>query len=70
MKARWLGKTELLTLTHGKVYEVLSKEHGLYRVVDDSGEDYLYDAGSFEIVEGSEYKLKQAGRVTEDSEEA
>ena len=65
-----MGEQSSLRLRMEKVYDVLSKEHGLYRVVDDSGEDYLYDAGSFEIVEGSEYKLKQAGRVTEDSEEA
>lgn len=51
MKVRFLGKTEALVLTHGKVYDVLSVEKGFYRIVDDSGEDYLYPPKYFEIVE-------------------
>lgn len=51
MKVRFLGKTESLVLTHGKIYDVLSVEKGLYRIVDDSGEDYLYPPKYFEIVE-------------------
>ena len=66
MRARWKGRTGFLMLTHGKVYEVLSKEFGLYRVVDDSDEDYLYDAKMFEIVEGSEEDLQKAGKIIED----
>ena len=42
MKAKWKGKTDFLVLTHGKIYDVLSVEKGWYRVIDDSGEDYLY----------------------------
>ena len=42
MRAKYLGKTEVLVLTSGKVYEVLSVERDWYRIVDDSGEDYLY----------------------------
>ena len=52
MKVRWKGKTEFLVLTHDKIYDVLSVEKGWYRVVDDSGEDYLYPPEMFEIVEG------------------
>jgi hypothetical protein len=37
-------------LTVGKVYEVLAEEHGMYRVVDDSGEDYLYPTNKFRPV--------------------
>ena len=51
MKVRWKGKTEFLVLTHDKVYTVLSLENGWYRLVDDSGEDYLYPPENFEIVE-------------------
>lgn len=51
MKVRYLGKTEFLVLTNGKIYEVLSVERGYYRIVDDSGEDYLYPPRYFEIVE-------------------
>ena len=51
MKAKWTGKTEFLVLTNGNVYDVISVEKGWYRVVDDSGEDYLYPPDQFEIVE-------------------
>lgn len=51
MKVRFLGKTESLVLTHGKIYNVLSVEKGFYRIMDDSGEDYLYPPKYFEIVE-------------------
>ncbi len=51
MKVKYLGKTEFLVLTNGKIYNVLSVERGYYRVVDDSGEDYLYPPEYFEIVE-------------------
>lgn len=45
-----MGKTEFLVLTNGKVYEVLSVERDWYRIVDDSGEDYLYPPELFELV--------------------
>lgn len=51
MKVRYLGKTEFLVLTHDKIYDVMSIEKGWYRVVDDSGEDYLYPPKYFEIIE-------------------
>lgn len=51
MKVKWTGKTEFLMLTSGKVYEVLSIEKGWYRIVDDSGEDYIYPPDNFEVVE-------------------
>lgn len=51
MKVKYLGKTEFLVLTNGKIYNVLSVERGYYRVIDDSGEDYLYPPKYFEIVE-------------------
>ncbi len=35
-------------LTVGRLYQVLSDEHGLYRVVDDTGEDYMYPIWMFE----------------------
>ncbi len=51
MKVKYLGKTESLVLTHGKIYTVLATEKGWYRIIDDSGEDYLYPPNYFEIVE-------------------
>ena len=43
-------------LTLGRLYEVLDPvdSHGMFRVVDDSGEDYLYPARLFEDVEVKE----------------
>ena len=40
-------------LIDGKIYEVaeISKKLGWYRIVDESGEDYLYPPQLFEIVE-------------------
>jgi len=37
-------------LTIGKIYNVIAVENGFYRIIDDSGEDYLYPAGMFEII--------------------
>ena len=44
----WTSKDFVL----GKEYEVLEiVKHGMYRIVDESGEDYLYSPGMFDIVE-------------------
>lgn len=51
MKVKWKGETESLVLTKDKIYDVVSVEKGWYRIVDDSGEDYLYPPDKFEIVE-------------------
>jgi len=39
-------------LTLGKIYEMLSVEGkgSFYRIVDDSGEDYLYPVSHFKVV--------------------
>ena len=49
--AQPLGKLSTSDLTAGKVYEVLSVEKEWCRIVDDSGEDYLYPPELLEIVE-------------------
>jgi hypothetical protein len=38
-------------LTIGKVYEVLETDRDMYRIIDDSGEDYLYPASKFKRAE-------------------
>lgn len=35
----------------GKLYDVIAVERGWYRIVDESGEDYIYPPAMFEIVE-------------------
>ena len=37
-------------LTLGRVYSVLEVEDDLYRIVDDSGEDYLYPRDMFQVL--------------------
>lgn len=54
MKVRYLGETDFLVLTNGKIYTVLSIEKDWYRIIDDSGEDYLYSPELFEIVGDSD----------------
>lgn len=51
MKVKWKGKTDFLVLTNNKIYDVLSVENGWYRIIDDSGEDYLYPPEQFEVLE-------------------
>ena len=42
MKKKYVGITSELSLINGKVYEILEVSRGWYRIVDESGEDYLY----------------------------
>lgn len=50
MRVKWMGETDFLSLTHGKIYSVIAVEKEWYRIIDDSGEDYLYPPDDFEIV--------------------
>ena len=50
MKVRYIGKTNV-SLTNNKIYEVQAIESGMYRMVDDTDEDYLFEPSKFEIVE-------------------
>lgn len=50
-KVKFIGITRTLSLTNGNVYEVISIERGWYRLIDDSGEDYLYPPKLFEQID-------------------
>lgn len=50
MKVKYINKTDA-SLINGKVYEVLSIEKDDYRIIDETGEYFLFDASEFEIVE-------------------
>ena len=50
-KVKYKGETSFLIATKEKIYDVLSVEKGWYRIVDDSGADYLYPPEMFDIVE-------------------
>lgn len=72
MKVKYIGKSfGVEGLTNGKMYEVLKIEGDMIRIIDDSGEDYLYSVvkpssledytkcGKWEIVEDSKDKKLQ-----------
>lgn len=42
MKKKYIGKGDSLTLIKDKIYDVISVERGWYRIIDETGEDYLY----------------------------
>ena len=48
-----LGEFSADDLTLGRLYEVLAPadNHGMLKIIDDSGEDFLYPASQFEPVE-------------------
>lgn len=64
MKLKYVGKSfGVDSLTNGKIYEATIEDEDYYRVIDDSGEDYLYskinpapldersEGGKWEIIE-------------------
>jgi hypothetical protein len=55
MKLRYVGPTFYAGggLTNGKVYEVEIDSSGMFRVIDDSGEDYLYSPDKPGPLDGS-----------------
>ncbi len=50
MKVKYIGESDPLALENGKTYEVIAVEDGWYRIVDETGEDYLYPPEIFEEV--------------------
>ncbi|MGM9938731.1 MAG: hypothetical protein ACI32P_03215 [Catenibacterium mitsuokai] len=51
MKVKYIGKIESnLSVLTGHTYECLGKELSMYRIIDESDEDYLYPCEEFEIV--------------------
>lgn len=55
MKVKYVGESDPLELLNGKIYDVIEIDEvsGWYRIVDETGEDYLYPAEDFEIVEAT-----------------
>ncbi|WP_435029082.1 hypothetical protein [Levyella massiliensis] len=49
MKVVYKNKSDV-SLTQGKIYDVLGVEKGLYRIVDDTDEDYLFYPEEFDVV--------------------
>lgn len=54
MKLRYIGETfGAVSLTNGKVYDAVVEDEDYYRVIDDSGEDYLYSKVNPAPLDGS-----------------
>lgn len=51
MKVRYIGKSDEFYCINGKEYEMKGETHGMWRIVDESGDDYLYSPEMFEVVE-------------------
>lgn len=51
MKVKYIGEGTGLTLTKGKIYEVISIERDWYRIETDMIGDYLFPPQVFEIIE-------------------
>jgi hypothetical protein len=52
MKVKYiLDNDKEVDLIQGKIYDVISIERELYRIIDESGEDYMYPPDAFEIIE-------------------
>jgi hypothetical protein len=60
MKVKYIDESDPWALLNGKVYEVLSIEGECYRIIDETGEDYLYHPDEFEIVDDAGMKEMQA----------
>lgn len=50
MKVKYIKETDI-SLINGKVYNVISIEEEWYRIVDETGDSYLFSPDEFEIVE-------------------
>lgn len=53
MKAIWRGDSDPLGLISGKEYEILNNawDDTMFNVVDETGEEFLYPAEDFEVIE-------------------
>lgn len=52
MKVRYIGESSNpLELITNNIYECLGKEQERYRIIDETGEDYLYPAEEFEVID-------------------
>ena len=64
LKVRYIGKSSPIYCIKGKEYEVIGKPCGYWRVVDESGEDFLYRPKHFEVIEGNPDELEEASLET------
>jgi len=51
VKVRYTGDYYKISLVKGRIYDVISVDDGWYRIVDETGEDYLFSTDQFETVQ-------------------
>ena len=54
VKVRFIGRSDPLCCINGKTYKKIGESHGYWKIVDESGEDYLYSPEVFEVVEDND----------------
>ena len=64
MKAIWRGEDNELCLRNGKTYEILRTvwEDTMFEVIDETGDNYLYPAEDFEVIEEDDCSSDTDGR--------
>ena len=65
MKVRYIGRSNEFYCINGRIYDMVGESNGYWRIVDESGEDYLYDPKVFEIVGGENEQETDRPRKTE-----
>ena len=52
MIVKYIGEDDPLELRTGKEYEVIEvdEDSGWYRIVDETGEDFLFEPDDFEVI--------------------
>ena len=50
----FIGTSRPMSCIYGKRYIILGTSYNTYRVIDESGEDYLYSKDSFTDIRGEE----------------
>ena len=57
MKVKYVGgNNDWLCFMNNKVYEKIGESHGYWRVIDETGEDYLYWPDVFEPLTDEQYE--------------
>ena len=59
MKVRYHGRSSPIYFIDGNVYEVVGKQLECWRIIDETGDDYLYDPDMLEVVEGNPDDLRE-----------
>ena len=51
MKVKYIGETDGISLIKNHIYESLGYEDGFIRVIDETGDDYLFDPDYFKEID-------------------